>query len=214
MHDPTPELPAMTRDRMRQDATALRRANTRLSTPFVVRRLVVVAIVAVLFLFVANMILDYGRGVSYERLGAPDDAVVGLLTRINPYLWWTLVVILGLIVFFWLKAYWSTSVEHERGVAVPGGTVSGLASELSPASLAVMRWVWTDHSEPFSLGDLKRTIAELRGGRIDKMQLVREQEALLRSPGTPAQTASLPSLRSDVAAPAPAPAAPQPGLEV
>jgi len=181
-------VPEASPERERADSRLMRRAAGRLGLPYLLRRVVLVVVVVALYLMVANFILNYGRTVTYSGLGQPEDAAVAFLTRVNPYLWWALVVILGLIVFFWLKAAWTDAAAHERGVAVPGQTLQGLASQLSPSSLAVMRWVWNDRSDPFSIGDLRRAAAETRGGRIEKLRLVEEQEALLRA-GLPVRPA-------------------------
>lgn len=177
--DVTTAVPEAAPERVRADCRLMRRAASRLGMPYLLRRVALVVITVAVFVFVANLILNYGRTVTYSALGAPDAAAVAFLTRINPYLWWALVVILGLFVFFWLKAAWSDAVAQERAVAVPADTLQGLAGQLCPSTLAVMRWVWSDRSDPFSIGDLRRSAAEARGGRIDKLRLVNEQEALL-----------------------------------
>lgn len=173
------QLHDVSRERLKEDARALRRTISRLGRPYLIRRLAVAVVGIVVFLLVANAILGFGEGVSYERLGTPESAVVSFLTRINMYLWWGLVVILGLITFFWLKSSWQNGVEHERAVPVPSTEVRTLADTLSAPVLDVMRWVWDDHRDPLSLGDLQRTLAETRSGRIDKIRIAVEQQAVL-----------------------------------
>lgn len=173
------QLHEVSRDRLREDSRILRRTISRLGMPYLIRRVVIAVVGVVVFLLVANAILGFGEGVSYERLGPPDSAVVSFLTRINIYIWWTLVVILGLIAFFWLKSSWQEGVERERAVPVPSTEVRTLADTLSAPVLDVMRWVWDDHRDPLSLGDLQRTLAETRSGRIDKIRTAVEQQAVL-----------------------------------
>jgi len=165
--------------RVRSDCRLMRRLVHRLGLPFVLRRLALVVLTVIVFWFVAQAILNYGAGVSYSRLGPPDAAIVSLLDRINPYLWWTLVVILGLIVFFWLRSSWYEGVLRERAVPVPSDDVRTLAAQLSPPVLDVVRWVWSDHNYPLTQGDLRRAIAEVRAGRIQKMRLAIEQQSIL-----------------------------------
>jgi len=165
--------------RLRSDCRLLRSTAARLGMPFLLRRLVMVAVVLVIFWVVAKAILDFGAGVSYARLGPPDAAVVSLLERINPYLWATLVIILGLITFFWLRSAWHQSVLRERAVVVPPHDVRNLAENLSPPVVDVVRWVWVDHNYPLTQGDLKRALAETRSGRIMKTRLAVEQQAIL-----------------------------------
>jgi len=175
-------VPEAQPERVRADCRLMRRTAARLGMPYLLRRVALVVIVVAVYVVVANLILSYGRTVTYSALGTPDADAVSFLTRINPYLWWGLVAILGLIVFFWLKAAWSDAVVQERAVPVPGETLHALTKQLCPSTLCVMRWVWSDRSDPFSIGDLRRSAAEARGGRIDKMRLVLDQEAALRHP--------------------------------
>ncbi len=45
-----------------------------------------------------------------------------------------------------------------------------------------MRWSWGSRDELFTVGDLQRTLWEIRHGRIAKIAMVREQEVLLGIP--------------------------------
>lgn len=179
MNEPISSPAETSPGRVREDIRVLRRTITRLGIPHLIRRLVVVVIAIVVYLLVARWLLGFGVSVDYGSLGAPDSVAVSFLTRINMYIWWGAVVILGLIVFFSLKSAWHNSVLRERSVPVPAGEVRALADTLSVPVLDVMRWVWADHSDPFSLGDLQRTLAEVRSGRIQKTRLAIEQQAVL-----------------------------------
>lgn len=181
MTDAHPDLDTIPSARLREDAQLLRRAAARLSRPYLIRRLAMVVIGIVVFWVVASLILAFGRSVSYAGLGAPDAAAVSFLNRINVYIWWVLVAVVGLITLFWLKAAWSAGGERENAVAVSTEELRGLAQQVTAPTLAVMRWVWADHSEPFAIGDLRRTVSELRTGRVEKMLAVREQQTLLRA---------------------------------
>ncbi len=179
MNQPISVPQGVSSERVREDSRTLRKAIFRLGMPYLVRRLVVVAIGVAIYLVLANAILGFGEGVSYERLGAADSPVVAFLTRINIYIWWVLVVILGVIALFWLKSAWHNGVLRERAMPVPPAEIQVLANTLSAPVLDVMRWVWTDHGDPFSLGDLQSTLAETRGGRIEKIRIAIEQQAVL-----------------------------------
>lgn len=173
------QLHDVSQERLKEDARTLRRTIARLGRPYLIRRVIIAVVGVVVFLLLANAILGFGEGVSYERLGTPESPVVSFLTRINMYIWWALVAILGLITFFWLKASWQDGVERERAVPVPSAEVRALADNLSAPVLDVMRWVWDDHRDPLTLGDLQRTLAETRSGRIDKIRIAVEQQAVL-----------------------------------
>lgn len=179
MSDIPSQVHEVSSERLREDVRTLRRTINRLGMPHLIRRTAIAIVGIIVFLVLANAILNFGEGVSYERLGTADSPVVTFLTGINMYLWWALVVILGLITFFWLKSAWQNGMARERAVAVPPGEVRALANTLSPPVLDVMRWVWNDHSDPLSLGDLQQTLAETRSGRIDKIRIAVEQQAVL-----------------------------------
>ena len=179
MNEPTSPQPVASPERVREDVRTLRKSIFRLGLPYLLRRVVMVVVGVAIYLLLANAVLGFGEGVSYEKLGAADSPLVSFLTRINMYIWWALVVVLGLIAFFWMKAAWRSGVLRERAVPVPAAEVQALAGSLSAPVLDVMRWVWSDQSDPLSIGDLQRTLAETRGGRIDKIRTVSEQQAVL-----------------------------------
>ncbi|GAA5236785.1 hypothetical protein FOZ76_12710 [Verticiella sediminum] len=181
MTDAPIDLDTASPARLREDGQLLRRTASRLAMPHLIRRVLIVIAGLVVFWIVARLILSAGATADYSRFGPPDAAAVAFLTRINMYIWWAVVAVLALITFFSLKSVWSGSVARENAGAVPADVLQGVAQQVSPPTLAVMRWVWADHSEPFSLGDLRRSAAELRGARVSKMHLVREQQLMLRA---------------------------------
>lgn len=165
--------------RVRADCRLIRRTANRLGRPYLLRRFALLIVMVIVYWLLARAILDYGAGVDYTRLGPPDAAIVSLLNRVNPYIWWAVVVILALVVLFWLRARWENSVLRARAVPVPADDVRRLAAELSPPVLDVVRWVWVDRHYPLTQGDLRRVIAEVHGGRIQDMRLAEEQHAIL-----------------------------------
>jgi hypothetical protein len=84
-----------------------------------------------------------------------------------------------LIVFFSVRAWFSASLAS--GAATPVGTdvLAELAPNLSEESLGVLRWTWGDRQEPFTVGDLRRSLSEIRHNRIGKIAMVAEQAQIL-----------------------------------
>jgi hypothetical protein len=102
-----------------------------------------------------------------------------MLNRINPYLWWAAAIVWSLIVFFMVRGWLRGHIEAAQQVPVPADTFSDLVNELSDEVIGVMRWSWGSREEPFTIGDLQRTLWEIRHGRIAKIAMVQEQEGLL-----------------------------------
>jgi hypothetical protein len=166
-------------ERVRQDCRLIRQTLLKLALPRLLLRAIVSAIAVVVWLYVAARILDFGRGISYGALQPLGQQTVDLLNRINPYLWWAVVAIWSLIVFFALRAWLRNNMEAARTIPVHPDTMADLAPRLSDEVIEVMRWCWGTREEPFSIGDLERSLRETRHGRIAKIAMVREQEALL-----------------------------------
>jgi hypothetical protein len=45
----------------------------------------------------------------------------------------------------------------------------------------VLRWTWGDRQEPFTVGDLRRSLSEIRHNRAGKIAMVAEQARILES---------------------------------
>jgi len=153
-------------------------------------RLVVIVAAAILWLWVSSLLLQFGRGLTYASLASFGQQIIDMLVLINPYLWWVVVALWTLIVFFSVRAWFNSSVEAGRAEPVEPDAFRTLCNQLSPEVRDVMRWSWLNRDEPFTIGDLRRTLAETRHGRIDKIAIVREQEAILKPSAV--QTAALP----------------------
>jgi hypothetical protein len=194
--------------RIRQDCRRIRQTLLKLAAPRLILRAVVSIVVILVWLYVASLILAFGAGMTYAWLGVLSPQVASFLTpyllSFNPYLWWIVVGIWTIIVFLLHRGWLRASMESARGIAVEPDTLGALVSELSAEVIGVMRWCWGTREEPFSIGDLERTLSETRHGRIAKIAMVHEQEALMREPPGVAPVAN--GSRS-VAAPV-APAAP------
>lgn len=171
-------------DRIRQDRRLIGQTLLKLALPRLIVRGVVLIIAAIIWLFVASWLLDFGRGLRFDGLQAFGQQAIDLLTRVNPYLWWGVVVIWSLIVFFAVRAWVSSDIDATRAKPVAPRDLSALTAQLSSEVINVLRWVWGNREEPFTLGDLRQASIELRHGRIDKIDLVREQSGILEAPTT------------------------------
>jgi len=167
-------------DRVRGDCRLISQTLRKLSTPRILVRLVVIVAAAILWLWVSSLLLQFGRGLTYASLASFGQQIIDMLVLINPYLWWVVVALWTLIVFFSVRAWFNGSVEAGRAEPVESDAFRMLCARLSPEVRDVMRWSWLNRDEPFTIGDLRRTLAETRHGRIDKIAIVREQEAILK----------------------------------
>jgi hypothetical protein len=177
-------------ERVRQDSRLIRQTLLRLASSRIVVRAIVIAVAVVVWLLVAQRILAFGATLDYQFLHPLGQATIDMLNRINPYLWWALAIIWSLIVFFIVRSWLRSSLEAARVVPVPADTFADLVAELGDDVIGVMRWCWGTREEPFTVGDLQRTLWEIRHGRIAKIAMVREQEGLLGLSRATAQSAA------------------------
>ncbi|WP_459616405.1 hypothetical protein [Bordetella sp. 2513F-2] len=182
-------------DRIRRDTRLVGQTLYKLALGRIVVTALAVAVAVLVWLLVASWLLDFGRGLRFDGLQALGQQSVEFLARINPYVWWGIVAIWSLIVFFLVRGGVRAIIAGGRATAVPAGALSGLATQLSDEARSVLRWVWGDRAEPFTLGDLQRAHAELRHDRIGKIAMVQEQSAILDAPA------------QEIPAPSPSPAA-------
>lgn len=142
-------------------------------------RAVVIIVTIVIWLWVAASILEFGAAQDYVFLNKFNVQLVSFLQSINTYLWWAVVLLGTLIVYFFLSAWYSGSVERAAYKTVPADTAAQLIGSLSPEGRDVLGWVWRDRSEPINIGNLKTTKDELDNNRVSKLAQIREQERLL-----------------------------------
>lgn len=181
-------VPLPDHDRLRADCHALRAEVVRMGWIHWLIRSVVALVLVGLFWRLAQAIVQFGGTIAYDRLGSPDAALVSMLTRINPYIWWVAVAILGLIGLAILRSLWAYGVARERGTVVSAVALQQLGPQLSLAAREVLAWVWQDRAQPLTQGDLRRTLAEIRGGRVAMMHAARHQAAILGLPAAPVAT--------------------------
>lgn len=144
----------------------------------IVRGVVLIA-AAIIWLMIASWLLDFGRGLNFEQFQAFGQQAIELIVRINPWFWWAVVVIWSLIVFFMARAWVLSDIASTRAKALSLADMSMLSGQLSEEVTGVLRWVWGNREEPFTLGDLRQAAIEMRHSRIDKIDLVREQSLIL-----------------------------------
>ncbi|GFN27410.1 hypothetical protein ADE_31080 [Achromobacter denitrificans] len=142
-------------------------------------RAIVIAVALVIWYLAAQWILDFGRGMNYDFLHSLGQPTMDMVQKVNPYLWWAVAAIWSLIVFFTVRAWLAASLAS--GSATPIGTdvLADLAPNLSEESLGVLRWTWGDRQEPFTVGDLRRALSEIRHNRIGKIAMVADQARIL-----------------------------------
>lgn len=161
------------------DAKLVSKTLLKLATPRIIMRAVVIIVTIILWLWVATRILEFGAMQDYAFLNKFNAQLVSFLQSINPYLWWAVVLLGTLIVYFFLSAWYSGSVERAAYKTVPSDTAAELIRSLSPEGRDVLGWVWRDRTEPINIGNLKTTKDELDNNRVSKLAQIREQERLL-----------------------------------
>lgn len=179
-----------------QDTRLLTTTLWRLALPRVLTRIAVIAVVAAIWLWISNNLIKLGKTVRYDGFEAFGQQVVDFLVRINPYIWWGLVLILSLFVLGGLRKWLRHSLKHGKQTIVALSVVQELSQRLSPEVIDVLRWVWQDTEAPITVGDLQLTLRETRSGRVRKLALARAQLAILKTPG---QSPVEPSLTTSIA---------------
>jgi hypothetical protein len=183
-------------ERVRQDCRLLSQTLLKLALPRLIMQMLIGIAVGLVGLFIASWLLAYGKTVDYGFLHTLGRPTVDFLGRLNPYLWWIVTGVWSLLAFAALRHWLGASVASGRAIPVAPQVLAELASRLSDDVLSVMRWTWSSQEEPFTVGDLRRSLSEVRSGRIAKIAMVREQtEALSAVQRSHAATTSLP-LRS------------------
>src|SRR5690606_36614591 len=106
-------------ERVRQDCRLIGQALMRLALPRLLVRALVLGVAAIIWLLVAFWLLDFGRGLSFDNLQALGQQTTGFLARINPYVWWGVVVIWTLIISFIARGWLASDVAAARARPVP-----------------------------------------------------------------------------------------------
>ena len=164
---------------LRKDSRLLSNTLLRLALPRIITRLVILALVAVLWIWLCTFTLKKGATVRYNGFEAFGPQVVDFLTRMNPYIWWVVVLIISLCVMAFTRNWLYNSFARGRAALVPLDVFRRLCAALSPEVLDVLRRVWKDPEVPVTLGNLRATLNQIRSGRVRKMALARAQKAEL-----------------------------------
>ncbi|MGO3740942.1 hypothetical protein [Kerstersia sp.] len=146
----------------------------------------IIVVAALAWLWVCWQGLSYGLAQRYEFLAKFSANAQDMALRSGPYVWWTLAALLSLGVLSLLRAWAREKINRHWEKIVPPGELAPLCRDLSSDGRAVLDWVWQDRDMPLALGDLKRTVAELASGRIEKFHIAREQSATLAAAMKPA----------------------------
>lgn len=165
--------------RVRQDCRLIGQTLLKLALPRLLVRAIVIAVAVIVWYLAASWILDFGKRINYEFLHSLGQPTMDMVQKVNPYIWWVVAGIWTLIVFFILRAWLSASLASGRATPVSTGVLADLAPQLSQESLGVLRWTWGTREEPFTVGDLHRSLSEIRHNRIGKIAMVAEQTDIL-----------------------------------
>jgi hypothetical protein len=165
----------------RQDLRLLQNICLKLSWVSILTRFIVVITIAIVWAWLCSLVLVKTATLRYDGFDALGTQIVDFLTRINPYFWKGLLLILTLFVLGGVRRYIIDSMNRGRATLVPLDSVSTLAKSLSPQALDVLRWVWKDKEVPLSYGNLQTARKQLASGRVKKLALARAQRAVLEN---------------------------------
>ncbi|HEY7804660.1 MAG TPA: hypothetical protein VIC30_09555 [Orrella sp.] len=152
----------------------------RLCLPRWLWRTSVLVIALLAWIWVGKQILIGGSLVNYSGLQSLGAQVVDFLTRINPYIWWGLTIILSLIVLSLARSWLKASIKSGRQVSVSVGDIQKLAQGMTTEGVDVLLWAWDHEAGPVSVGDLIAARDQLRAGRVRKLATARAQHQVLR----------------------------------
>jgi hypothetical protein len=174
--------------RLEEDCRQISLILFKLALPRVMLRLFVGALAFVIWYEIARRVLDFGRHFSFDFLHTLGPQAMDIFARMNPYLWWGAVTLWTVIALFILRAWFAVSLESGRLTPIRPEILADLIPHLCAEVVSVVRWTWTDRREPYTVGDLRRALFEIRHNRIGKMRLAVEQIDILdTAAGRPSQ---------------------------
>ena len=151
----------------------------RLCLPRWLWRTSVLVIVLLVWIWIGKQILIFGSLFNYSGLQSLGTQVVDFLTRINPYLWWGLTIVLSLIVLSLARSWLKGSIKKGRQASVSAGDIQKLAQEMTTEGIDVLLWAWDNEAGPVTVGDLIAARDQLRTGRVRKLATARAQHQVL-----------------------------------
>jgi len=171
-----PEEPSLSTKTDVQRINALLR---RLCLPRWLWRTIALVIALLAWIWIGKQILIGGSLVNYSGLQSLGTQVVDFLTRINPYLWWGLTIVLSLIVLSLARSWLKGSIKKGRQASVSAGDIQKLAQEMTTEGIDVLLWAWDNEAGPVTVGDLIAARDQLRTGRVRKLATARAQHQVL-----------------------------------
>ena len=166
---------------VQQDARFLAALARRLLWVRLVWRAIVLIASVGLGIVLAKWVLNFGAQVSYAGFEGLGPQVVTVLTRINPYIWWAVVMLGVLIMLSWLRRGYEHSLTKGKSTIVSITNTQLIVSRVSNNTLDVIQWVWNVDRAPLTVGDLQRAITLVRSGKADQLKLARAQAQLIES---------------------------------
>lgn len=166
----------------RQDASLLRMTVLKLTAVPGFICLAVVAVVVLVWLRVARYVLDFGRSLNYDGLGALGEQSTAMLTKYSPYFWWAVVGLASLLLAMAVLRGLRAAGHGMRQRIVSESDIQTLASSLSEPAREVLAWAWHDRRHPITVGVLRHAAQQMRHGRAALIDLARRQAALLGVP--------------------------------
>ncbi|MEJ7138615.1 hypothetical protein [Amphibiibacter pelophylacis] len=177
MTDPDAKPENLAVDQVRTDSQRLRAQINRQALPHRAFALIGVAVLAALWYWVARELLALGSSLTYDTIQAMDGQITRLLQRASPYLWGAVVLVWTLVMLAIAMAWLRWRGRELRALPVDPQAFAEMAPSLCDEVLDVIGWCWTaPRREPLTLGDLQRTLTEIRHGRIDKLAHMRRQQ--------------------------------------
>lgn len=161
------------------DIALLNQTLFKLALPRIITRTVVVAIVAIIWLILANWLLNFGAQQDYAFLSQYSQQITDYLNSINKYIWWGLVLIISVILYFILAAWVDNSIKKAGYIVPKQEVLDTLIPQLSPSAKDVLIWVWGDQREPITIKNLHDTRDQLRANRVSRLEQIRHQRELL-----------------------------------
>ncbi|NYT61558.1 hypothetical protein H0A66_04380 [Alcaligenaceae bacterium] len=181
-------MKANTQQPTRHDVALLRNTLLKLTATQKIVCVVVVALTALIWYQLLNRLIAFGQRIDYGGLHALGVQTIALLKQYNPFFWWAVVALCTLIIAYFLYGFVQSTLRRVRLKQVSADTVAMLASQLSEPALDVLRWAWHNRREPVTVGDLQRTVHELRWGRAAKITLAKHHTTLIDRPASQQDT--------------------------
>lgn len=166
---------------VQQDARFLASLVRRLLWVRLVWRALVLIASFALGIILAKWVLNFGAQVSFAAFDTLGPQVVTVLTRINPYIWWAVVMVGVLFMLSWLRLGYQHSLAAGRATIVSITDTQMIVSRVSNNTLDVIQWVWDAERSPLTVGDLQRATTWVRNGKADQLKLARAQTQLFKS---------------------------------